>query len=370
MDTLKKTVRQSNIELLRILSMLMIVFHHGFFHGGTITKPDFSVSYLWAYFIGNGGSIGVVIFFLISGYFLIDEKKTFFNYKRILKFWVQCFFYSILFTVILDLNFFKDFSLEAFAKGFLPILTIKWWFASSYFVVYLIHPFINIMLNNLDKSAYKKLIMFLIIAWFIIPTITNLAFQSNEFVMAASMYCIGGYIKKFGFNPRCQTKHYVLLFSLLFLLTYLVSLFMIYFGRKHPIGLSVCYFFQHQKITSLALGILLFMIFVSVKPFYNRLINLIASTTFGVYLIHEYPTFKYIIWGLFNGGKYYNSILFIPVSVSMFLLVFTGCSVIELIRKYTVGRLVDFVIDKKADTIFKPFQIVYQRVTDLIFGKE
>ena len=342
MNSLKKPLRQSNIELLRIISMLMIVFHHGYFHGNIIPKPDFSVSYLTAYFFGNGGSVGAVVFFLITGYFLVDGETKSFNYKALLKFWAQCVFYSLLFTVLLDLDLFRSFSLELLAKGLLPILTIKWWFASTYFFVYLLHPFINILLNNLDKSAYRKLIIFLIVAWFIVPTLTNLAFQSNELIMAVSIYCIGGYIKRFGFNQRCRTRHYVMLFSLFYLV----------------------------KFFSLLCLVKLFMIFVSVKPFYNRGINLVASTTFGVYLIHEYPKVRNTMWEYLNVGRYYNSVLFIPFTFSLFLLVFAGCAVIELIRKYTVGEIVETGIDRMADSIFKPLRATYRKITDFIFGKE
>ena len=68
-DSVKaKSLRNSSVELLRIISMVMIVFHHFAVHGGfkwdanAVTIPHF-----WYNFIIMGGKIGVDIFVLISG---------------------------------------------------------------------------------------------------------------------------------------------------------------------------------------------------------------------------------------------------------------------------------------------------------------
>ena len=71
----EKKERNSNFELLRIIAMLMIVFHHFSVHGGfNYELTDISFNRLWLYFISMGGKIGVDIFVLISGYFLITNK--------------------------------------------------------------------------------------------------------------------------------------------------------------------------------------------------------------------------------------------------------------------------------------------------------
>lgn len=86
--------RNSSIELLRIISMILIVFHHFAFHGGFKWQTNsVTISHFWYNFIYGGGKIGVNIFVLISGYFLIDRKTSVFSYiRRILKFWGQVFF--------------------------------------------------------------------------------------------------------------------------------------------------------------------------------------------------------------------------------------------------------------------------------------
>ena len=86
-------IRQSNIELLRIIAMVIIVAHHFAVHGGF----DFPIetvapNRLWIQFLALGGKIGVNIFVLISGYFLIDAKSL--KKVKVLKLWLQIFTYS------------------------------------------------------------------------------------------------------------------------------------------------------------------------------------------------------------------------------------------------------------------------------------
>lgn len=75
--------RNSSIELLRIISMILIVFHHFAFHGGFKWQTNsVTISHFWYNFIYGGGKIGVNIFVLISGYFLIDRKTSVCSYIR------------------------------------------------------------------------------------------------------------------------------------------------------------------------------------------------------------------------------------------------------------------------------------------------
>lgn len=86
--------RQSNIELLRIISMILILAHHFSVHGGfNILKTSFTINRLWIQFLQFGGKIGVNIFVIISGYFLITSKGI--KISKVLKLWLQLFFYSV-----------------------------------------------------------------------------------------------------------------------------------------------------------------------------------------------------------------------------------------------------------------------------------
>lgn len=63
--------RESNIELLRIVSMALIVLYHIMFHGVLQGETEVSGNpdQLIALFMAVGGKTGVGIFVLISGFF-------------------------------------------------------------------------------------------------------------------------------------------------------------------------------------------------------------------------------------------------------------------------------------------------------------
>lgn len=67
-----KKVRNSNIEILRIISMLFIVISHYTVHNGVINASlplGINRTLLEITTLGN---IGVILFVIISGYFMIE----------------------------------------------------------------------------------------------------------------------------------------------------------------------------------------------------------------------------------------------------------------------------------------------------------
>ena len=95
-----KAPRQSNIELLRIVAMIMIIAHHFSFHGGFKFSSDtITATRFWVQFLLIGGKIGVNIFMLISGYFLVSARSL--KTNKVLKLWLQIFTYSV------GINFFS-----------------------------------------------------------------------------------------------------------------------------------------------------------------------------------------------------------------------------------------------------------------------
>ena len=92
----------------------------------------------------------------------------------------------------------------------------------------------------------------------------------------------------------------------------------------------------------LTLTILIFTIFKNLKVKNNRVINKIASTTFGIYLIHENVFLRDIIWEqLVNGNKYINLPFLILNAVGGVAGVFLLAMVIDfIIEKLIINNLI------------------------------
>ena len=92
--------RLNNFELLRILSMLMVVFLHVLSFTGLLSKHSnggFNYYIVWG--LESLSFVAVNCFVLISGYFLIDSS---FKWKKIFKLWLKVFFYSIVLFFLLS----------------------------------------------------------------------------------------------------------------------------------------------------------------------------------------------------------------------------------------------------------------------------
>jgi|688.fasta_scaffold20147_5 peptidoglycan/LPS O-acetylase OafA/YrhL len=61
--------RNPSLELLRIVSMILIVAHHYVVHGGVYTSTNNLMNELIVQFLLYGGKLGVMIFIMITGYF-------------------------------------------------------------------------------------------------------------------------------------------------------------------------------------------------------------------------------------------------------------------------------------------------------------
>ena len=137
-------IRNSNIELLRIISMLMIISCHivSFivYDGQSITTNSLSFyksginlnRYLIGLFSAEG-RIGVAIFFIISGYFLINKEHI-----SIDKVVIKTFFYSIItsfiyFAFITITHSKNNLELKESIKTlFVPITHGHYWFITIY----------------------------------------------------------------------------------------------------------------------------------------------------------------------------------------------------------------------------------------------
>ena len=99
----KTKLRNSNLELYRIIAMLLIVAHHYVVNSG-LTSLDGPISYnptsaksLFLLLFGAWGKTGINCFVLITGYFMCKSQITF---KKFAKLILQVMFYNILINCV------------------------------------------------------------------------------------------------------------------------------------------------------------------------------------------------------------------------------------------------------------------------------
>ncbi len=341
-DCVDKKTRDPNMELLRIIAMVMIVSHHFAVHSGfDLEAGAVTLPRAWIEWMAMGGKVGVDIFVLISGYFLIGDAGRMFDLKKILRFWGQVFFYSMGAYLVFGAAGVSGFSVKTFIKAAFPITFSAYWFASTYFVMYLLHPFVNKFLLGFKKKEYQRLLILQFTCWCVIPTFTTSSYQGNSLIWFLCLYSLAGYIRLFGLDLRIRSGHYLGMWIVFSSLTYLSAVVLCILEERFAVlaGHSR-YFYGAEKLSVFLVSVSLFMAVERAKVRCPAWINLFASATFGVYLIHDNNIVRYFLWrDVAKNSRYQDSAFLIIYSVIVVALVYILCTAIDLVRKYTVEKI-------------------------------
>lgn len=336
----KPKPRNSNIELLRIIAMLMIIAHHIAIHSGfffpTETVP---INRLWVQWIQLGGKIGVNIFVFITGYFSITSGK--FKTNKLVNLWLQVFTYSCVIFLLFACFSTESLQLEALLKGFFPITFSTWWFASAYFVLYLLTPFLNQYLNSITKREYQRLLLLFMVLWCIIPTFLFNDWQGNDLLWFVFLYACAGYLRMhFNIETFKRSTYFIWCF-LLTALTYCSAVVLDFLGTKFSVlAKGATIFYDMQRLPVFLISITLFLGFSKINIGNISSINFISSTTFGIYLIHDNGFIRPLLWDtLFHNTAHQTSLFLIPYTIAEIFIVFLVCSAIELFRIHCIEKL-------------------------------
>lgn len=348
----KKLKRKSNLELLRILSMLLIIMHHFAFHG-TYKHDIFMGNYFKSEVIINSmqslGKLGVNLFIFISAYFLVDKK---FKFSRIISVTLLTLFYSTLIYVIIliiGVPISVNINLLTSILPFPGITT--YWFVCSYVLMILLMPYMNLIIQSVSKKKLKLLLVILSIFWIIIPQLNSyfpgkvgLRMESlgvSEGIIFIYVYFLAGYIKLY---PNKVTKNFKL--NLIFSVILLVALFLsIYLPMRLSFSNENIYQFTLNMVPSNSIIIILLTIsvfcsFLNLDIGSIKSINYISSSTFSVYLIHDNAIIRPLLWNYINNDQFKDSAyqLFIA-GIRYTIMIYCACVLIDVVRRILFEKL-------------------------------
>lgn len=354
--------RTSNIELLRIICMIMIVALHSLgFTGLLSTYRDFSFNSSVIWLLEAFCFVAVNCYVLISAYFMCDKKISL---KKIVKIWTQVFFYSVI-LLLISILLGNEVSKKEIIKCIFPFSTKNYWFPAVYLLLTLLSPILNILISKLKKGQFRYLLIINAIAFSIIPY----AFQVSDnfdfgggygIVWFVNLYLVAGYLKKYVNKEKIKKRYCVLTYLLCCISTYLI--FIVIQTTKIPF-FSPDFFYTYPFILVLIASISLFIIFINIdikNEKINKIILKLSSLTFGVYLIHEHPLIRTMLWE--NIGPYLIDFSIIKLIVTISL-VYIACSAIEALRQVLftpLNRIIEK--NKKIDGFNKKInEVLYEK---------
>lgn len=328
--------RNSRIELLRIVAMFLIVLSHACVHGG------FSLEYVH---VGTNrlflqcsplGNLGVDIFVIISGYFLCRKKSP---YHKLSKLLPQVWFYSIGIYLVCRFCFGISYAPRDLVRVFLPGVFSEYWFFTVYTTLLFLIPALNIFLNAASRVQLRKFLLWMTVLWVLLPALTGEKWCSTELTQFILLYLLGAYMRRFPdnrFHNRSVQVGITAVCGLLLLLSNpVLDLFVPRFPWLSGHGTD---FFSRNSPLVLGCALGLFSLAVYSRPFVSPLINAVAGCSFGIYLIHDNPAIRGILWTRLLPNVHHTGSRSLPLRMlGSTALVCAICVGIEWLRQKTVS---------------------------------
>ena len=205
---IQQKVRNSNLELYRIIVMMLIVAHHYVVNSGLmdeLVKDPLSSKSLFFYILGMWGKTGINCFVLITGYFMCKSHITI---RKFLKLYLEVEFYNIVIYAIFLINGYQPFSLEKTLAALWPVRSIKDGFTSCFLVFYLFIPFLNVLISHLDKKMHGRLVLLCLFIYTLLGTFRSSHVAMNYVSWFCVLYFIASYIRIYGLLPRLRTVNW------------------------------------------------------------------------------------------------------------------------------------------------------------------
>ena len=346
--TKKEKTRYYSLDILRLLSMLMVVVLHYCTFGYQITKvgtPGYNSYPLWIVYAFCYGAVNLYV--LIRGFFLSESE---FKWKKVFKLWAQVFFYSIIIGGIFYFNNLYEFqSIKDYLCVFLPFISKTYWFFTIYTVMYVLSPYLNKLTHTLSQKEFKKL---LIVAGIIIIVL-------NEFIPGTHLidntygygiiwflylFLLASYIRMYDL-PKIKNIYYLLIHIVGSLGAFLSRFIILkYLSETDLFKNQINMFYNYNTIFIFMASVGLFMFFknIKLKEIFPKTIETVSKATFGVYLIHENFLVRSVLYTkVLKVMSFAKKPLLIKGSamIGSVLAVFIVCIIIDLMRERLFRRV-------------------------------
>ena len=358
---MEKKKRLANLDLLKVVSMMMIVCLHYLGFGNIFGKATLSdANYYVAWIFELLSIVGVNCFILCTGYLMCDSR---FRFSKVIYLWLQIFSISLVIFIVAAINNPSLVTRESIKHTFLPINSEAYWYMSAYFAFYLISPLLLWIVRKVSVEQLKKLAITLVIIFALSPFQWTSIENGYHFVWFCVLFFVAAYIRRadlFKKRVRVYFKAY-LGFTLLLLTIKVVCDALVKTTDSHIFDFIDVrnYNFLFTFLSSL----MLFSAFKNIRIKNKRIAGFatfLSTLTLGVYLIHENPLMRAPLWlHVVNPLSVFDKPYFALHLILSVLIVFFVCALLEYFR-YLLFKL--FGVPQLCDKLGSKLQSLADRV--------
>ena len=325
--------RDSNMELLRIVAMLLILVVHANFRA--LPKPDAvsiaaNPSSAFLQFLVEGFSIvGVNVFVMLSGWYGIRPRLM-----RFAELVFQLLFFGLLCAGV------EYAIIGQMPEDSLPIILIvdqrAYWFVKVYIALYIFAPVLNSFVEHATRRQYEQTLLALFAFMFIFGWLfksTSWLLEGYSLPWFACLYLLSRYMRVH--RPLfTQFSRLTDLFIYLGTVAFLtIALFVL---RQHNLG-GMLYFYTSPFVV---LGAMYLLLFFSKVSLHSSLVNWVAASALAIYLTHSSCFLGKYYDGFIRQWFYEDSRLeFIVHAVLLIAAVFVGSILLDKVRLWLWARV-------------------------------
>lgn len=271
------SVRQSNMELCRIASILCVMLVHS-----TFQPLGHNVSF-WVMLLAGFSIVGVNVFVMLAGYFTATPKKT-----SLCNLAFICFFWMIVKMVCHYI-----FNQRIGYKDFF-FVTSSNWFVPSYIGLLFFAPILNVFCDSVKKRTLVGVVAALLFIeiWFDwIPPYPRISLGTNGGHSVLSfliLYLLARVIRLYGV-PTWFKRLSPLIYLCCSLLLAFMGRFLLLHGYENKVGWV---YFDNNPIVIIS-SVAFLMIFEQMNMGQSRFINHIAKSTLACLFGHSVIGFLY-----------------------------------------------------------------------------
>lgn len=320
--------------------MLMIVMWHICIHGNLQQNvADGGAKQIILRMIFALTVIGTNLYVLLTGYF---QSRSSFKFGKLLRLWGTVLLYSLGFGALYCLVTHR---LPANPVRILfPVISREYWFVTVWVVLYMLSPFLNRMLNFLSNRELLSLLVVLFVINSVCPTLLpkNMALNpmdGHDISWFVTLYLSGAFLRRWDFGQTLKQRYIVFAYLfLIFLLFAVPRIADVLLTRYHiASGIPAKLSMQYNSPLVYACSIACFMMFKGFRVD-SLFIYKISILTFGIYLIHDNPIVRDMLFRSFLKDRFGRMSMgcgsFALAIAGTAVVIFICAALLEFFRKF------------------------------------
>ena len=324
--------RDYRLDLLRVISMIMVVIIHiANYYCRAFNDID-KISYLGALIFNTISRISVPFFFMISGATLLnkeyDKRK---NKDRIIKKIITLFVITIIYFIWDKYYMNKDINfLSLLSKPERKLL----WFMYAIIGIYISLPFVKCMVDEMGKEEDKLFV----ILWLIFNGIFKGLNIGNTYLIPiiSGTYYLGYFIigymitKHYDYIKKKKNNNLLLITAIISFIIVVISTYFLSLNINKHFTYLLTYSNIIIMVASLSSYIYLYF---NIKDKENKIISNLSNLSFGIYLFHGI-----ILDYLMKLISYKDICSCIGIPIILIIIVFITSLIVSIFKKTFISK--------------------------------